>query len=39
LIKSVCFEDAKEVTRDEGDSKLIAVALFDKRCTPLAYYE
>jgi hypothetical protein len=34
-----CYEDAKGVTSEEEDALLIAAAFFDKRCTPLAYYE
>ena len=34
-----CYEDAKGVTSNEEDAQLIAIAFFDKRCTPLAYYE
>jgi len=34
-----CLEDAAKINKDKEDAKLIAFALFDKRCTPLAYFE
>ena len=34
-----CYEDAKAITGENDDAKEIALALFEKRCTPLAYYE
>jgi|GEM_PF-6900363 len=34
-----CFEDAEKISKDKEDAKVIAFALFDKRCTPLAYFE
>jgi hypothetical protein len=34
-----CYEDAKEVIGEEGEAREIALALFEKRCSPLAYYE
>lgn len=34
-----CYEDAKEVTKNEGEARLIAIAFFEKRCSPLAYFE
>jgi hypothetical protein len=34
-----CYEDAKEMTDNDDEAKVIALALFEKRCTPLAYYE
>jgi len=34
-----CYEDAKEMTDNDDEVKVIALALFEKRCTPLAYFE
>ncbi|QLJ52374.1 MAG: hypothetical protein Sv326_0199 [Candidatus Fermentimicrarchaeum limneticum] len=34
-----CLEDAAKISKDKEDAKLIAFAMFDKRCTPLAYFE
>lgn len=34
-----CYEDAKEMTDNDDEAKVIALALFEKRCTPLAYFE
>jgi hypothetical protein len=33
-----CYEDAKQITGNDDEAKEIALTLFDKRCTPLAYY-
>jgi len=34
-----CIEDASKISKDKEDAKLIAFAMFEKRCTPLAYFE
>lgn len=34
-----CLEDAEKISKDKEEVRLIAFALFDKRCTPLAYFE
>jgi len=34
-----CLEDSAKISKDKEDVKLIAFAMFDKRCTPLAYFE
>jgi hypothetical protein len=34
-----CMDDAAKISKDKEDAKLIAFALFDKRCTPLVYFE
>ena len=34
-----CIEDAAKVSKDKEDMKLIAFAFFEKRCTPLVYFE
>lgn len=34
-----CLEDSAKISKDKEDAKLIAFALFEKRCTPLAYFE
>jgi len=34
-----CIEDASRISKDKEDAKLIAFAMFEKRCTPLAYFE
>lgn len=34
-----CLEDAGKISKDREDAKVVAFALFEKRCTPLAYFE
>ena len=34
-----CLEDSAKISKDREDAKVVAFALFEKRCTPLAYFE
>jgi len=34
-----CYEDAKEITAEEREVREMAFLFFEKRCTPLAYFE